>query len=124
MKDFDKQLEEILADEYGDNLTSKLNALTEKTANELKKEFSATAPEGKRRKLKKSFLITKEKLAGLSIKATVHSSEYRLLHLVENGHVTRNGSTRSRASHFMQKATDKILPQYESAIERTVGGND
>lgn len=122
-KDFDEQLNDIL-EEYSTSLTSKLNSLTEKTAKELKDEFGRTAPKGKRKKLYKSFVITKEKLAGMSIKATVHSTEYRLLHLVENGHLTRNGKDKTKAYHFMQKATDKIIPQYETAVERAVSSND
>lgn len=119
-KEFDEQLLDILGD-FSTNLTAKLNTLTEKTAGELKKELGDTAPQGQRKKLCKSFVITKERLAGLSVKATVHSTEYRLLHLVENGHLTMDGKSRTRASHFIQKATDKIIPQYENAVERAVG---
>lgn len=124
-RDFDEQLSDILED-YTSNLTQKLNSLTATTAKELKAELSRTAPVGKRKKnkLKNSFLVTTEKLAGMNIKATVHSSEYRLLHLVENGHLKRNGQGKTRASHFIAKATDKIIPEYETNVERAVRDND
>lgn len=119
MKELDEQLSDIL-NEYAKNVTDKVNALTETTARSLQRELAASAPVGKRKKLKKSFKISKEKLGGISLKATVHSTEYRLLHLVENGHLTRDGTSRSQASHFIQKAVEKTIPEFEKAVEKAV----
>lgn len=116
-KDFDAQLSEILGD-YKKNLAEKLHALTTTTADELKRKLGQTAPVGYRKKLKKSFRISKSKI-GLSAKEVVHSTEYRLLHLVENGHVKRNGG-RTRASHFVAKAVDEVTPKYQKAVEEVV----
>lgn len=120
-KDFDVQLSEILGD-YEKDLTEQLNELTETTSDALKRKLGQTAPVGYRKKLKKSFRVSKEKGSGIAyrnVKAIVYSTEYRLLHLVENGHVKKNGG-RTRASHFVAKAVDEIIPKYEKGAEEVV----
>lgn len=109
-----------LLDDYTQTVTDKVNNVTDKTAKALKKEIADTSPVGYRKKLKKSWRIKKEKVGGVDLRATVHSTQYRIVHLVEKGHVTRNGTSRTRAYHFMAKAVDKIIPDYEKAVEEAI----
>lgn len=112
-------LSRILND-YTQTVTDKVNNVTDKTAKALKKEIAATSPVGYRGKLKKSWRIKKEKVGGIDLRETIHSTEYRLVHLVEKGHVTKHGTSRARAYHFMAKAVDKIIPDYEKAVEEAI----
>lgn len=43
-------------------------------------------------------------------------SNYRLTHLIVNGHALRNGG-RSKANHFLSKAVDEVERDYLKAIE-------
>lgn len=105
---------------YSISIVDKVNTLTDETAKDLKKELAQTSPVGYRGKLKKSWRLKKEMIGGIDEKVTVHSTEYQIVHLVENGHVTRDGKSRSRAYHFVKKAVDKIIPEYEKAVEEAV----
>lgn len=49
----------------------------------------------------------------------VQAPGHRLTHLLVKGHETRDGG-RSRSDPFLQNACDKVLPEYEAAIERTI----
>lgn len=44
---------------------------------------------------------------------------HRLTHLLVKGHATRDGG-RARGNPFLQNACNKVLPEYEAAIERTI----
>ncbi len=112
-------IKEILED-YSTDIIDAVNRVTDETAEELKSEVEETAPTGKRKKLRKSWRLEKEKLGGIDERVTLHSTEYRIVHLVENGHVTKHGTSRARAYHFIQKATDKIMPVYEEAIKEAI----
>lgn len=109
-----------LLDDYHTEIIDAVNEATIAAAEELKIEVENTAPVGKRKKLRKSWRLKSEKVGGLDERQTLHSTEYRLVHLVENGHVIRGGTSRSRAYHFIQKATDKIIPEYEKAVEEAI----
>ncbi len=112
-------IKEILED-YSTDIIDAVNRVTDETAEELKSEVEETAPTGKRKKLRKSWRLEKEKLGGIDERVTLHSTEYRIVHLVENGHITKHGTSRARAYHFIQKATDKIMPVYEEAIKEAI----
>ena len=49
----------------------------------------------------------------------VQAPGHRLTHLLVHGHETRDGG-RTRADPFLQNACDRVLPEYEAAIERTI----
>ena len=121
--ELDSAISAVLSD-YMESTTAKINSLTSVSSEKLRKKFSETAPVGHRKKLKKSFRVDKRKIGGISEVHTVYSTEYRLLHLVENGHLTRNGTTRTKAAGFVKKAVDEIIPEYEKAVEKAVASND
>ena len=104
---------------YATDITETVNELTLKAANELKKDISADAPV-KTGKQKKSWRVTKEKLAGMSIVAVVHSTDYRKVHLLENGHLTRNGTTRTKPIRYVSTNEEKIVKQYEQGVVEAI----
>lgn len=90
-----------------------------KAMDKLVKDTKATAPVGRRKKhYRDSITSRKEWESDLGIQYTwyVKGSEYRLSHLLENGHATRNGG-RTKATHFIKNASDPILESYVKAVE-------
>lgn len=49
----------------------------------------------------------------------VKAPNHRLTHLLVHGHATRNGG-RTKADPFLQNALDRVLPEYEKAVEEAV----
>lgn len=90
-----------------------------KAMDRLVRDTKATAPVGRRKKhYKNSITSRKEWENDLGIQYTwyVKGADYRLSHLLENGHATRNGG-RTRATHFIKNASDPILEDYVKAVE-------
>ncbi|MBP5379262.1 MAG: HK97 gp10 family phage protein [Ruminococcus sp.] len=118
MTDFDDALEGVL-DNYATDLREAINADTEAAAQKLRKAIQAEAPV-KTGKQKKSWRIAKEYLGGVDLKTVVHSTDYRKVHLLENGHVTRNGVTRTRATYYVSSNADRIIKEYEEQVAETI----
>lgn len=116
------ELDDALADvltNYATNLREAINADTEAAAQRLKKAISADAPV-KSGKQKKSWRITREYLGGIDLKIVVHSTDYRKVHLLENGHLTRNGMTRTKPTHYVSNNAEKIIKEYEEIVAETI----
>lgn len=116
------ELDDALADvltHYATNLREAINADTEAAAQRLKKAISADAPV-KSGKQKKSWRITREYLGGIDLKTVVHSTDYRKVHLLENGHLTRNGMTRTKPTHYVSNNAEKIIKEYEEIVAETI----
>lgn len=118
MSDFDEALANVLND-YATDLRAAINADTEAAAQKLRKAIQAEAPV-KSGKQKKSWRITKEYLGGVDLKTVVHSTDYRKVHLLENGHLTRNGKTRTRATHYVSSNAERIMKEYEEQLAETI----
>lgn len=118
MSDFDEALANVLND-YATDLRAAINADTEAAAQKLRKAIQAEAPV-KTGKQKKSWRITKEYLGGVDLKTVVHSTDYRKVHLLENGHLTRNGKTRTRATHYVSSNAERIMKEYEEQLADTI----
>jgi hypothetical protein len=119
------QLTDAISDvlnEYKADIVEVINEQTEKAAKELKKAIAADAPvlTGKQ---KKSWRITTEKVAGIDLKAIVHSTDYRKVHLLENGHLLRNGK-RTRAFHYISNNSERILQEYYRNVTNAIEGVD
>lgn len=115
-------LDEAIADvleEYSGTITETVNDITVKAANQLKKDISADAPV-KTGKQKRSWKVTKEKVAGLDVVAIVHSTDYRKVHLLEKGHLTRNGVTRTKAIHYVSTNEEKMIQQYQNDVVKAI----
>ena len=118
MSNFDDALEDVL-NNYATDLRTAINADTEAAAQRLKKAISADAPV-KSGKQSKSWRIAKEYLGGIDLKTVVHSTDYRKVHLLENGHVTRNGMTRTKPTYYVSSNAEKIMKEYEEQVAETI----
>lgn len=106
-------------DNYASDLREAINADTEAAAQKLKKAIAADAPV-KSGKQKKSWKISREYLGGIDLKTVVHSSDYRKVHLLENGHLTRNGVTRTKATYYVSKNAEQVIDEYEKILADTI----
>lgn len=107
---------------YSKDVTDKLKKQAAKSIRELVKETKATAPVGHRKKHYKSsirFKKLKEDMRGVTYVWYVNGSDYRLSHLLEDGHATRDGG-RVEGTHFIKNATDKVIRDYEKAVEEAI----
>lgn len=118
MTGFDEALGDVL-NNYATNLRTAINADTEAAAQKLKKTIAADAPV-KSGKQKKSWRISREYLGGIDLKTVVYSTDYRKVHLLENGHLTRNGITRTKATSYVSKNAEQVLSEYEQIVAETI----
>ena len=118
MSELDGALTDVLTN-YATDLREAINADTEAAAQRLKKAISADAPV-KTGKQKKSWRIAKEYLGGVDLKTVVHSTDYRKVHLLENGHVTRDGTTRTKPTYYVSSNAERIIKEYEEQVAETI----
>lgn len=86
--------------EYGEEVNAIVSDCVDEVAETAKQKLQGTNrfapgrnPSGK---YAKSWTVDEEKTGRLSVKKVVHNEEhYRLTHLLENGHVSRNGTHRT-----------------------------
>ncbi len=89
---------------------------------ELVKETKRTAPVGNRQKHYRDSIRSKktsESDREVSYTWYVEGSDYRLSHLLENGHALRNGD-RVEGTHFIEKASEPILADFEKKVEEAI----
>lgn len=118
------QLGEVISEEltlYAQNVRDGIDQVGEKHIKRLVQNTKATAPVGKRNKhYRDSIKFKKIKLRkNTRFVWYVDGPNYRLSHLLENGHALRNGG-RVEGTHFIQKATDPILEEYEKDVEEVI----
>lgn len=121
------QMSEAIARElqkYGTAVDADVKAAVKKTANTVKKGISSNAPKAIKNggKYAKSWTATKTDEKSHMLKMVVHSKKYyRLAHLLEKGHATRNGG-RTRAYPHIKPAEEhgvELLKAWmRKAIER------
>ena len=119
------QLGEAIAKEltlYSTNVIEGIKKEAKSSMDRLVKETKATAPVGKRQKHYRDSIKSKkvsENDRSVSYLWYVEGSDYRLSHLLENGHALRNGG-RTRGTHFIKNASDPILEAYIRAVEEVI----
>ena len=107
---------------YSQNVIDGIKKEAKKSANQLVKDTKATAPVGKRQKHYRDSIKTKkmsENDKSVSYLWYVDGPDYRLSHLLEDGHALRNGG-RVEGTHFIKNATDPILEKYVQAVEEVI----
>lgn len=106
---------------YAREVTEGVNSKGREAMKKLVKLTKAKAPKGRRGRFKKSIAM-KEEDAGNGSKRFiwyVKPPEHRLTHLLVHGHAKKDGG-RTKADPFLADALDKVLPEYEQAIEEVI----
>lgn len=107
---------------YNQHVIDGIKKEAKKSMSQLVKDTKATAPVGKRARHYRDSIKSKKLSESDRVVAYVwyvSGSDYRLSHLLENGHATRNGG-RVAGTHFIKNATDPILEQYEQAVKEVI----
>lgn len=107
---------------YNDAIIEGVKKQAKKSIKQLVDRTKATAPVGKRQKHYKDSIKSKklsENDRAVTYLWYVAGSDYRLSHLLENGHATRNGG-RTRGTHFIKNASDPIIEDYLKSIEEVI----
>ena len=107
---------------YAQEVTEIIKKEAKSHMSQLVKETKKTAPVGNRQKHYKDNIDSKktsENDRGASYIWYVKGSDYRLSHLLENGHALRDGG-RTEGTHFIQKASDPIIADYVAKVEEAI----
>lgn len=112
--------EEIMRglEEYSDMATDEVKKEVKKAGRNIRKEIQANAPVGTTGKYSKSWSVKTERETSNSIELIVHSkNRYQLAHLLEKGHVLRQGG-RVSANPHIGPAEEKGIRELEENIMR------
>lgn len=104
---------------YSDDVVAGIKRETKKSIKQLVKETKSTVPVGNREKHYRDNIASRtlsETTRGIECQWYVKGSDYRLSHLLENGHQSRNGG-RVPGTGFIHKAEVSVIADYEKAIE-------
>ena len=104
-------------EEYSKLATRDLKSTVKKSADTVRNRIKETAPK-RYGKYQKSWAIKKERDTANSLKLVVHSkNRYQLAHLLEYGHVKRNGGRVSGKPHIAP-AEQEGIQSFEKEITR------
>ena len=106
---------------YSSEIIARVDAVGEKSMGKIVRLSKANAPTGRRGKFKRFITMTAIKTTDGTTRFVWHvkSPEYRLAHLLANGHATLNGG-RTKADPFLKNAVDAVLPEYQAAVEEAI----
>ena len=82
--------------QFADGLTAELEDGLSQIGRDTAAELRSTSPVGKSGKYRRGWKVSKDKYRG-SFTVSVHNRQYSLVHLLENGHLNRDGTSRSKA---------------------------
>ena len=111
-----------ILDNYNSQIVKGVKKETKRAMKDLVANTKADAPVGKRKQHYKDSITSKKVIEnndGLIMRWYVKGSDYRLTHLLENGHATRNGG-RTKAFKFVSKNVDRIETWYLPALKGVI----
>ena len=107
---------------YSSTVTAIIKKETQTIIKKLVKETKETAPVGKRNRHYRDSISSRkldEKDRSVTYQWYVEGSNYRLSHLLENGHALRNGE-RYEGTGFIKKAYTPLIKEYAEKIEEAI----
>ena len=115
----DKALKEVL-EEYSSEIRDDVKTITHQVSEQFKEETKKDAPRGYRKKFYKHIDIKQnETLDGVSDIWYVKDPEYRLTHLIKNGHQKVNGG-RTKSNDFIDRNYEKAEKEFEEKIVEVI----
>ena len=106
---------------YHENVTERIDTLSQEAVKELVKKTRTTAPVGERGTFRKKIASKQLKKSknGSTYVWYVKAPDYRLTHLLVHGHATKNGG-RTRPDPFLKNAVDAVIPAWEKDVEEAL----
>lgn len=109
-------------EDYNKKIIEGVKKNTKRAMKDLVANTKATAPVGKREQHYRDHISSKttiETAYGLTKAWYVRGPDYRLTHLLNDGHALRDGG-RYPGTNFVGKAVDAIIPWYLAKIEEVI----
>lgn len=104
---------------YTDNVTEGIKNAEDLTAKECKANLEADSPVGATGAYQKGWKVTVTENTPSEKHTVIHNKEYRLTHLLENGHATRDGG-RTRAFPHIKKNEEIANAAFEKRVEEVL----
>lgn len=101
--------------QFAGELTAELEDGLSEIGKKTAKKVRSLSPE-KSGKYRKGWKVSKEKYRG-SFTVTVHNKQYSLVHLLENGHLNRDGTSRARAVPHVAPAQQDAERQVDELLQ-------
>ncbi len=122
VEDLTESVEKTL-NNYSKTVINATKENAKKCMDKLVKRTKETAPKNRPKYYKNiTSKQTGNSFSGVEFTWYVKGSEYRLSHLLENGHAKRNGG-RVEGTHFIKKASEPIIQEFIKSIEEAVKGD-
>ena len=116
--DLSKEIMKAL-ESYSDDISEVVEEVSNNVGKEAVNELKETSPK-KRGSYAKGWKLKKDKLGKKRYSVKIHNkTDYQLTHLLEFGHVTRNGG-RTKAYGFISKNEKIAIKEYERRVEEAI----
>ncbi|MGN1298089.1 MAG: HK97 gp10 family phage protein [Clostridia bacterium] len=106
---------------YSDDISEVVEEVANKVGKEAVDEIKEISPK-KRGRYAKGWRLKKDKLGKNRYSVKIHNrTDYQRTHLLEFGHVTRNGG-RTKAIPHIRPVEEKYSKEYEKELKQKIGG--
>ncbi len=106
--------------EYGKEIREEVEELADEVAGETLKEIKANSPVDKGSYKKGWRKKTKVSALGKKTITVYNATDYQLTHLLENGHLNRDGTTRAAPIKHIKPVEEKAVEKFEKGVEEII----